>query len=90
MGKKLKKCCYIQPPVRENMKPNLKYERPKTPFEDETVHRCSYMPINPEMALQCKMESMKPTVNLDLNRDLKMDTDTIHNLSYQPVITKPR
>lgn len=88
--KKLKKCCYVQPPVRENMKPDRKYQRPTTPFEDETVHRTSYMPIDSELAKLCKLDSMKPNHNVNLNRHLKMDTDTIHNLSYQPVITKPR
>lgn len=90
MERKLKKCCYVQPPVRENMKPNTKYQRPTAPFEDETVHRTSYMPIDPELAQNCKLDSMKPTANLDLNSNLKMDCNTVHNLSYQPVRTKPR
>lgn len=90
MQKKLKKCCYIQPAVRENMRPNRKYQRPTIPFEDETVHRTSYMPISPEIAKVCKLDSMKPNRNLDLNRHLKMDTDTVHNLSYQPVKTRAR
>lgn len=90
MGKQLKKCCYIQPPVRGSMKPDLKYKQPTTPFEDETVHRTSYMPIDPELAQQCKLDSMKPNVSLDLNKDLKLDTNTVHNLSYQPVTTRAR
>lgn len=86
----LKKCCYVQPPKRENMAPKLRYKRPTTPFEDETVHRTSYMPIDADLAQQCRIESMKPNANINLNQDLKMDTDTVHNLSYQPVKTKPR
>lgn len=86
----LKKCCYIQPAVRENMKPQLKYRQPIEPFSDETVHRTSYMPIDAETIKNCKSESMKPMQNLNLNPNLRMDTDTVQNLSYQPVKTRPR
>lgn len=89
-GRKLKKCCYLQPEVRENMKPRIAYKRPTIPFEDETVHRTSYMPISPQMARQCKLDSMRPNLQLDLNKNLKMDTDTTHSLSYMPVNTRPR
>lgn len=90
MERRLKKCCYVQPPVRESMKPQYKYKPSGIPFEDETVHRTSYMPIDAETAASCKPESMKPKQNLDLNKDLRMDTNTVHDLSYQPVKTKPR
>lgn len=88
--KKLKKCCYVQPEVRPNMKPNLKYVRPTTPFEDETVHRASYIPIDPETLKTCKSNSMKPKRGIDINQNLRMDTDTVHQLSYQPIKPKPR
>lgn len=89
-GKKLKKCCYIQPAVRESMRPKSKYERSTLPFDDETVHRASYLPIGRELAQQCRLDSMRPMSNLDLNTNLKMDTDTIHNLSYMPLKVKPK
>lgn len=88
--KKLKKCCYLQPAVRENMKPKRKYKRPMEPFSDETVHRTSYMPIDAKTLKDCQAESTKPMHNLNLNPHLKMDTDTVQNLSYQPVQTRPR
>lgn len=89
-GKKLKKCCYIQPAIRESMKPDLQYSQPTTPFDDDTVHRLSYMPIDAKTAQECRLESMKLKANLDLNHDLKMDTNTIMNLSYQPNPVHPR
>lgn len=88
--KKLKKCCYVQPEVRENMKPKSAYKRPTAPFMDETVHRASYIPIDPETSKHCKPDSMKPSGQVNLNEHLKMDTDTVHQLSYQPVKTTPR
>lgn len=51
--KNLKKCCYVQPPVRESMK------------------------------LATTLDSLS-------DKNLKLDTDTVHKLSYQPVDTKQR
>lgn len=85
-----KKCCYLQPERRKNMKPNRKYRRPMEPFSDETVHRTSYLPIDPKTLKECQAESTRPTHNINLNSHLKMDTDTVQNLSYQPVVTRAR
>lgn len=88
--KKLKKCCYVQPPVRKSMKLSQTYERPMEPFQDETVHRASYLPIDSETAKECRMNSAKPMFDTFSDSNLKMDTDTVHKLSYQPVDTMRR
>lgn len=149
--RKLKKCCYVQPPVRQSMKPTVKYQRSSTPFNDKTTFRSSYLPIDREIAKKSKSDSMKlkptqhtiPLDNVDdetmrllqsdqelrkrskipftdetttgsdylpidqelakkfkavsmkpkhehIMPDIKLDTDTIHNLSYQPIETKRR
>lgn len=87
---KLKKCCYIQPPVRESMKLKETYEQPTAPFEDETVHRASYLPIDRMTAKECRMDSIKPMSGSLLDSSLNMDTNTVYKLSYQPVNTKQR
>ncbi|XP_031632864.1 stabilizer of axonemal microtubules 1-like [Contarinia nasturtii] len=145
--RKLKKCCYVQPPVRESIKPSVKYQRSTIPFNDKTTSRSDYLPIDDEtmrllqadqeLAKKSKADEMKTkypyrstipfndkttsrlsyqpiddeTMRLlkadqelakkskahlmkakypHLNANIKMDTDTIHNLSYQPVATKPK
>lgn len=88
--KKLKKCCYIQPPVRESMMKKEEYERPTAPFDDETVYRASYLPIDPETANDLQVHLKKPEVELCLVANVKMDSDTVYNLSYKPVDTKQR
>lgn len=88
--KKLKKCCYIQPPVRESMKLKDTYERPTALFADETVYRGSYLPIDSKTAKDCRMDSMKPILDSLLDPSIKMDTNTVNKLSYQPVNTKKR
>lgn len=88
--KQLKKCCYIQPPVRESMKLKEIYEQPTEPFDDETVHRASYLPIDPMTSKQCRMDAVKPMADTILHPSIKMDTNTVYALSYQPVNTKQR
>lgn len=88
--KKLKKCCYIQPPVRQSMKLKETYEPPTEPFADVTVHSSSYMPIDPKTAAESRMHSKMPMSGSILEPDLKMDLNTVHRLSYQPVNTKQK
>lgn len=80
----------MQPLVRESMKLKEIYERPIAPFENETVHRASYLPIDSKTAEECRMDSMKPMADSFLDSSIKMDTNTVHKLSYQPVNTKQR
>lgn len=90
--KKLKKCCYVQPPVRESMKLKEAYELPTEPFEAETVHRASYLPIDPKTMAEGRMDAVKPALMSDsfFDSNLKMDTNTVYRSSYQPVNTKPK
>lgn len=88
--KKLKKCCYIQPPVRESMKLKEIYEPPAAPFDDETVYRASYMPIDAKEAEVSRGHAIKPMAEPFSDSNIKMDTNTVYKLSYQPVKAKPR
>lgn len=87
--KQLKKCCYIQPPVRESMKLKALYEQPTEPFADETTYHGAYLPIDPKTAADCQMDAVKPMSDA-LQSNVQMDMNTVYRLSYQPVETKQR
>lgn len=88
--KKLKKCCYQQPPLRKSMKLSESYKQPTVPFQHETVHRASYLPIDSKTAKEYRMHSTKPTAETFSKPNIGMDLNTVHKLSYQPVNTKHR
>lgn len=72
------------------MKLSDTYVRPTAPFQDATVHRASYLPIDSKTAKEYRMNSVKPTSQTFSRPHIKLDTNTVYNLSYRPVNTKQR
>lgn len=81
-----KKLRYIQPPVRELMRPALKYVQPTIPIDSETIQKASFIPYDAALAAQCRSPSVKPISNLNIDRDIKIDDDTVTSLSYPPIL----
>lgn len=81
-----KKLRYIQPPVREMIRPPISYVQPTIPIDSETVHKASYIPIDQEVALQCRLPPAKPENSLGMGREVKLDTDTVTSTSYPPIV----
>lgn len=83
--RKTKKIVYIQPPVRESIKPKINFKPSDLPFATETITGASFSPIDAKLASQCKADAIRPETNFKFNPDLKMDTDTVTGLSYQHI-----
>lgn len=49
-------------------------------FDDRTVYKESYLLNNPNC---CRSKPIRPTENLFVNPDIKMDPETMYNLAYQ-------
>lgn len=77
---------YVQPPVREMIRPPVAYQQPTIPVDCETVHKASFLPIDPDVAMQCRLPPAKPETNLNMNRDVKIDSETVTSISYPPIL----
>lgn len=85
-GPNTMKLRYIQPPVREMIRPPISYKRPTIPIDCETVHKTSFVPIDRDVALQCRLPAAIPEPNLNMNRDVKIDTETVTSISFPPFV----
>lgn len=79
------KKCYVQPPVRKSMAPLNTYKKSDLPFEENTVHKLSFLPIDWESAKGCRSSPIIPKGNLEPNPHIKMETDSVTTLSYQNI-----
>lgn len=77
---------YVQPPVREMIRPPITYEAPTIPIDSETVHKASFLPIDRDVALQCRLPSIRPESNFNTNPGVKIDTETVTSLSFPPIV----
>lgn len=80
-----KKICYVQPEIRQSMRPVIGYKQPTLPFLVDTIQKTSYLPIDSNSAAKCKMKSIRPIQNINSNASIKMDSNSITSLSYQPI-----
>lgn len=85
-GAATKKMRYVQPPVREMIRPPIKYKQPTIPIDCETVHKASFLPIDRDVALQCRLPAAVPEPNLSMNREVKLDTETVTSISFPPIV----
>lgn len=83
---KKRRLCYVQPTVREMIRPPALYKRPSMPIENDTVHNTSYLPIDRDLAKQCRMSAISPEANLSLNPHIKMEKDTVTSISYPEIM----
>lgn len=77
--------CYVQPAVRESMRPKINYKRPDLPFAADTVHKNSYLPFD-SAAVKGRALPIRPIVNFNANPHIKMDTESVTVLSF-PLIS---
>lgn len=82
-GKKMR---YVQPPVREMIRPPISYKQPTIPIDSDTVHKTSYLPIDRAVALLCRLPPATPEPNLGMNREVKMDSQTVTSTSFPPIV----
>lgn len=80
--KKLKKCCYVQPPVREPFKPTEFYLKPTIPFSDETTYRRSYMPFDSDAIAASRPLSFAPQYEY-VKSDDPVASATVYSESYR-------
>lgn len=80
-----KRFCYVQPEVRPSIRPKINYKQPTLPFATDTVHKTSYLPIDPSLAKKCKMNAIRPIVSTNNNRNIKMADATVTSISFQPI-----
>lgn len=86
-GKKLR---YVQPPVREIMRPAAAYQPPTIPIDCETVQKTSYTHIDEKIARQCRLPPAIPELNLNTNPDVKIDSQTVTSISFGPIVDQQK
>lgn len=76
---------YVQPPVREMIKPEISYKRPSIPISSATVYNDSFPQIDKNLAAECRQSAIKPDTSLNIDRNILMEKDTVTKSSYPPL-----
>lgn len=76
---------YVQPAVRQPIKPFASYQRPEIPINSTTVYNTSFIDIDQRTANQCRMPPIKPDSSLSTDGNVPMERDSVMKSSYPPI-----